>query len=232
MENIRQMRLNTLKQRYPDVYTATMWLKDNRNMFRGVIYDPVMLEINVKDRKNVKYIESIINVKDLVCFICENVDDVSLLKNELCVNRKLRINIAESKASSSVQRSDKPIESIKQYGFYNYAIDFIEGPIPVLNQLCSLYRIHNVPIGNDYTYNNTNLIPNNIRLYFSSKYWWEHCLRNYFFIIFFFLANHRITNTVSKYSDNCSTMSSEITGGNNLLGNSIDQSELIHEKKS
>lgn len=183
MENIREMRLNVLKQRYPDVYTATMWLKDNRDMFSGVIYDPVMLEINVKDRKNAKYIENIVAVKDLTCFICENTDDVGRLKNELCVNRKLKISIAESRSSSSVQRSDKPIASLKQFGFQSYVIDLIEGPIPVLNQLCSLYRIHNVPVGNDYTYNNTNIIPNSIRLYFSSKYW-EHFL-NYFILFNF-----------------------------------------------
>lgn len=169
MENIRQMRLNILKQRYPDVYTATMWLKDNRNMFGGVIYDPVMLEINVKDRKNAKYVENLVPVKDLTCFICEDAQDVSRLKNELCIRMKLRISIAHCKASTSVHRSDKPIENLKQYGFQNYIIDLIEGPIPVLNQLCNLYRAHNVPVGNDYTYNNTNLIPNSIRFYYSSK---------------------------------------------------------------
>lgn len=146
-----------------------MWLKDNRNMFDGVIYDPVMMEINVKDRKNAKYIESIVAVKDLTCFICENTEDVDRLKNELCIKKKLKISIAESKASTTVCRSEQPIENLRKYGFQNYVIDQIEGPIPVLNQLCSLYRIHNVPVGNDYTYNNTNLIPNSLRLYFSSK---------------------------------------------------------------
>lgn len=170
MENIREIRLNVLKQRYPDVYTATMWLKDNRNLFNGVVYDPVMLEINVKESKNVKYIENIVGVKDLICFICEKTEDVSRLKNELCVNRKLKISIAESKASTQVIQSDQPIENIKKFGFQSYVIDQIEGPIPVLNQLCNLYRIHNVPVGNDYTYNNTNIIPNSIRLYFSSTY--------------------------------------------------------------
>lgn len=113
MENIREMRLNVLKQRHPDVYTATMWLKDNRHLFNGVVYDPVMLEINVKDRKNSKYIENIVAVKDLTCFICEDTDDVGRLKDELCVAKKLKISIAESKASTQVIRSDKPIESIR-----------------------------------------------------------------------------------------------------------------------
>lgn len=90
-----------------------MWLKDNRDMFQGVIYDPVLLEINVKDKSNAKYIENIVSVKDLICFICENTEDVSRLKHELCVVKKLKINIAESKPSSSTYRPNKPIESLR-----------------------------------------------------------------------------------------------------------------------
>lgn len=52
------------------------------------------------------------------------------------------------------------------------------------------------------------------------------------YIFFFFnIANHRISNTISKYSDNCSTMTSEISG-KDLLGISVDQTELNNEKRS
>lgn len=84
-------------------------------MFKGAIYDPVMLEINVKDRKNAKYIENIVAIKDLIGFICVETEDVDLLKRELCFNKKLKINIAECKNTAATPRPDRHIDQLK-YG--------------------------------------------------------------------------------------------------------------------
>lgn len=84
-------------------------------MFKGAIYDPVLLEINVKDRKNAKYIENVVAVKDLIGFICVETEDVDLLKKEMCFVRKLKINIAECKNTTATPRPDRPIEQLK-YG--------------------------------------------------------------------------------------------------------------------
>jgi hypothetical protein len=45
----------------------------------------------------------------------------------------------------------------------------IEGPAPILNFLCQLNNMHNVPIGNDEVYKNAGQVPSEIRLFYSSE---------------------------------------------------------------
>lgn len=47
-----------------DVYEATMWLRENRGLFKHHVYDPVCLEINVKNKKYADAIES--NIRNLL----------------------------------------------------------------------------------------------------------------------------------------------------------------------
>lgn len=45
----------------------------------------------------------------------------------------------------------------------------IEGPPPILNYLCQLNHIHNIPVGNDHTYDVASSVPDDIRLFFTCK---------------------------------------------------------------
>lgn len=58
LDNIREQRLQWLKQNDRDVYDAVIWLSNNRNKFKDHVYDPVYLEINVKDLKYADFVEA------------------------------------------------------------------------------------------------------------------------------------------------------------------------------
>merc|ERR1711971_262443 len=64
-----------------DVARGIQWLKDNRHKFDGRVYEPFFMEINVCDpANNAKYLESVIDAKDLVFFAAENFKDFNALR--------------------------------------------------------------------------------------------------------------------------------------------------------
>ena len=99
----------------------------------------------------------------------------------------------------------------------------IEGPMPILNALCRLSGIHSIPVGDDTTFEKSDEISSNIRLYFSSKY--EHFICFLINFILLIIADHSFSKKKSKYSDSVSTSSNFITG-TNMLNITIDQQKL------
>ncbi len=47
MKNIKNERLNKLRTRARDVYTAYQWLDTNRDKFKGEVYDPLCLLVKM-----------------------------------------------------------------------------------------------------------------------------------------------------------------------------------------
>jgi structural maintenance of chromosomes protein 5 len=83
---------------------------------------------------------------------------------------RLNANVVHSPRSDKLMyTSSLPIQQIRQYGFASYLIDVVEGPVPILNILCQLFGIHNIPFGNDEVYNKASHVPNELRSFYSSE---------------------------------------------------------------
>lgn len=210
--NIEKQRLDKLRMSFEDTYKAYEWVRQNRDQFEGHIFDPVLVEINVKDKRNAKFVENVVGIKDLISFICTNKNDMAMLVKKLRNDLGLSVNIAFAEPVEEVEYQPKyPIEDLAQFGFHSYLLDMIEGPAPVLNYLCQLYSIHQIAIGNDYTYQNPTAVPTDIRLFFSTS--------------------HRFSVNVSKYSGAKSSSCSEIHD-RNLLNAAVDTAHLETEKQN
>lgn len=46
LENVKKERLNSLYRVNKLAYVAVEWLEQNRRLFRGRVFDPIMLEVN------------------------------------------------------------------------------------------------------------------------------------------------------------------------------------------
>lgn len=126
--------------------------------------------MNVLESNNAKYLENCISERDLIAFTCEEKDDMSILHQKLRVEQKLNVNMLYSAASNELSfRARNPISKLQRYGFHSYLIDMVEAPVPVLNALCRLYHIHQIPVGSDATYNNNDNLPDYINQFFSSN---------------------------------------------------------------
>lgn len=209
-ESTKAMKLELLKNKYEDTYKGVMWLRNNINLFKGKVYEPLLLEINVKFRENVKHVENCIGERDLIAFACEDVDDMTLLTKKLRVEQRISCNVVHVRpATRVIHRPQISIFDLKGFGGKSYLIDCLEGPFPILNYLCEAYKIQNVLVGSDDLEMNTNELPDSLKL--------------------FFTPDNRITITQSRYSGERSVMSAPITE-RGLLGQQASQRE-IHELK-
>lgn len=197
LNDTQRQRIELLRN-YDDPYAAYEWLKANRQNFQGKIFNPIMVELTVKEKDNAKYVENTIAMKDLTAFVCTDKNDMKQLIKKLRVDMKLQVNIAFSEDTNQLEF--EPLRDIREYpqrfGLYSYLIDMIDGPVPIINYLCNLYRIHEVAVGGDETFKNASMLPNNLRVFFST--------------------NHRFQVVVSKYSGAKSTSSSMIQARNIL----------------
>lgn len=168
--NIKNQRVEKLKSNFEDTYKAYAWLQENRNQFEGHIFDPIIIEINVKSRNDAKYIENTIAIKDLISFTCTKKQDMAKLIKKLRNEMGLAVNVAFVEDSNEIEfKPNYDIKELEQYGFYSYLLDMIQGPIPILNFLCRLYGVHNIAVGDDNTYEIADQIPSQISKFFSSR---------------------------------------------------------------
>ncbi|CAO1426736.1 unnamed protein product [Diamesa hyperborea] len=207
--NIKNQRVEKLKTNFEDTYKAYVWLQDNRDQFEGHIYDPIIIEINVKSKNDAKYIENTIGIKDLISFTCTKKQDMAKLIKKLRNEMSLAVNVAFVEDSNEIEfEPNYDIKELEQYGFYSYLLDMIEGPIPILNFLCRLYGIHNIAVGDDTTYEIADQIPSQISKFFST--------------------NHRFTVSISRYSK-AKSSSCNVISDKNMLNITLDKRE--HEKE-
>ncbi|EMR11466.1 hypothetical protein PNEG_00481 [Pneumocystis murina B123] len=156
LDNVREQRLQWLKQNDRDVFDAVIWLSNNRNKFKDHVYEPVYLEISVRDLKYADFLEACFQKNTYMAFTFLNRDDY-LLFNRILVDskegcgRELRLHTAEFSNTSSpsldMQKQPYISSELKQnFGMDGYLLDFLDGPSPVLNTLCHIANIHRIPV--------------------------------------------------------------------------------------
>uniref|UniRef100_A0A4W3I3Y1 Structural maintenance of chromosomes protein 5 n=1 Tax=Callorhinchus milii TaxID=7868 RepID=A0A4W3I3Y1_CALMI len=146
MMNIKETRL---RDRFRDTYNAILWLRENKDKFKGRIFEPIMLELNMKDSRNAKYIENHIPMNDLRAFVCENQTDMEIFLHEVRDKQRLKVNAVCAPSNSAYLYFYSTFS--KHYGFVSYLRELIDAPAPVMSYLCDQHRVHDVPIGTGKT---------------------------------------------------------------------------------
>ncbi|XP_013875182.1 structural maintenance of chromosomes protein 5 [Austrofundulus limnaeus] len=149
MMNAKEVKL---RGRHRDTHTALQWLRDNRNLFVGNVYEPMMLVINVKDNRFAKYVENHISFNDLRSFVFQRKDDMEKFMTEVRDKLNLKVNsISAPEESCSKRTPSRNIESLRRFGFFTYLREMFDAPDEVMSYLCFQYKVHDVPVGNDQT---------------------------------------------------------------------------------
>ncbi|XP_043259904.1 structural maintenance of chromosomes protein 5 isoform X1 [Colletes gigas] len=166
--NIEAKRLELLRRRSIDTYKAVHWLRENQDKFSGVVHEPILLNINVKNASYAMYLENVIAFRDLIAFVCENKQDMNILLHHLRDKQKLQVNAVHSDPTKRVSMVPTiPLENIKAFGFTHYLVSLIEAPPTIMKYLVNMYNLNNIPIGTTLVDNNMDRIPSTIRCYFS-----------------------------------------------------------------
>lgn len=205
-ESEKERRMEILQQRFPDTYKATLWLRENLQLFSGQVFEPIMMELAVNQIEHAKYIEAAIGLRDLTAFTCTNVEDMNLLMKKLRVEQRLKCNVVHSDAATSIQyHPNAQIAALRHLGARSFLIDSIEGPPPIINYLCQIYKIQNTIIGVDELERNSEQLPQWVQLFFTN--------------------NDRISIHKSKYSSERMLQSTPIVR-NNVFNDRIPPQEL------
>ncbi|XP_076169145.1 structural maintenance of chromosomes 5 isoform X2 [Ptiloglossa arizonensis] len=166
--NIEAKRLQLLREKSFDTYKAVQWLRENHGKFSGIVHEPILLNINVKDVSYAKYLENILAFRDLIAFVCENKQDMNLLLHYLRDQQKLQVNAVHTDPTQLVSMAPTiPLENIKDLGFTHYLVSLIEAPTTIIKYLVTMYKLNHIPIGTNLVDDNIDHVPSNIHYYFS-----------------------------------------------------------------
>ncbi|PWY98174.1 P-loop containing nucleoside triphosphate hydrolase protein [Testicularia cyperi] len=149
LDNVREQRLAALRSADEHVFQATQWLRDpaNQARFQKPVYEPILLEIQLKDTKYAAAVESCIPFVVQKTFVCQTRADYDLFTRELLDKMKLRITVAEVEGiAPEVMRPPLPRHELEAYGFEGFVIDFIEGPRDILVYLCRQSHVQRIPV--------------------------------------------------------------------------------------
>lgn len=165
LDDMMRMKEEKLRTRFRDTYTALMWLRKNQHRFKGNVYEPMMLVINVRDPRYARYVENHIPVNDLRAFVFQKQEDMETFMAEVRDTQNLRVNSVIAPAESCSNRlPSKPIDTLKRYGFFSYLRELFDAPEEVMSYLCHQYRVNDVPVGTEATKNMIERVINEAKL--------------------------------------------------------------------
>ncbi|KAI1294565.1 Structural maintenance of chromosomes protein 5 [Mortierella claussenii] len=148
LDDIRNRRLQTLRHQDSDVFEAVIWLRENRNLFQNHVFEPVCLEINIKNMSHVNAIEFALRAH-LKTFVCQSREDYTTFAREVIDKKRLRVNVIAPTAKEldlNAYNPPVPKNQLRQFGFDCYMLDSVDGPPSLLAALCSKTSIHSIPV--------------------------------------------------------------------------------------
>ncbi|XP_025193514.1 structural maintenance of chromosomes protein 5 [Melanaphis sacchari] len=199
-----------LQRKFPEIWKAIKWLRncDKLTIFRGQVFEPLFTQIELHDQKNAKYIENIINYRDMIAFVFEYGEDMTIFNKIVKQEHWKKIN-SISAPPAHININELPnydINSLRQFGFYTYALDMIQAPSVIRRYLAKNYDMQNIPIGSKEVINNLQRLPSNIG--------------------FFFAGNDQVHIKTSNYTGEKITRQTQISNESQFLLFSVD-SNLI-----
>lgn len=127
----------------PDTCKLWEWVQQNQNQFEGSVFGPPIVECTIKDPRYVDHVESLFQKGVMTSFTVQTKDDFKKLSDQGIARMGLReVNIRTVDYGLDSFRPPVSTEQMKQYGFEGWALDYINGPEPVLAMLCAEAHIH------------------------------------------------------------------------------------------
>eukprot|EP00095_Tigriopus_kingsejongensis_P003200 maker-scaffold50_size457468-snap-gene-0.19 protein:Tk03200 transcript:maker-scaffold50_size457468-snap-gene-0.19-mRNA-1 annotation:"structural maintenance of chromosomes protein 5-like" len=212
LRNVENQKLEILKSlpNGPDALKAMQWLMNNRTMFQGRIYDPIVTQINVIDPEDAVYLENTIPFRELVAFVAEDVEDMNQILRQFRDIMKLKVNVVHSDPNEHPDqfqpaRNEAPLRPI---GFRGWMKDCFTAPDGIKAFLCKTDRLQDIAMFDASAEKNLEKIVE------------EHGVAS------FFVGKSRYRVTTSRYSGQKATTSFTVTR-RNVLNLSADQSREL-----
>ncbi|KYK59898.1 structural maintenance of chromosomes 5 smc5 [Drechmeria coniospora] len=134
--------LNMMKKRFPEQASAWEWVQEHQGEFEKEVFGPPLLNCSIKDDRYSDQVQSLLQNDDFLCFTAQTKGDYKKLTNQLY--RIMSLSVVIRTCSHSIDSFRPPVDATEaaDLGLDGFAVDFLDGPAPVLAMLCAEKRIH------------------------------------------------------------------------------------------
>ncbi|KND87361.1 Structural maintenance of chromosomes protein 5 [Tolypocladium ophioglossoides CBS 100239] len=135
-------QLNFMKKHFPEAATGWEWVQEHQSEFEQEVFGPPMISCSVKDQKYSNQVQALLQNDDFLCFTAQTKNDHKKLTDQLY--RVMSLSVVIRTCSHSRDSFQPPIDrnEAAALGLDGFAVDYIDGPAPVLAMLCAEKRIH------------------------------------------------------------------------------------------
>jgi predicted nucleic acid-binding Zn-ribbon protein len=142
LETQQGQQLNFMRKNFPDLATAWDWIQENKKEFEKEVFGPPMISCSIKDERYSDQVQSLLQGDDFTCFTAQTKNDYKKLSDQLYRVQSLSVVIRSCAQPLSAFQRPVSMDEANELGLDGFAVDFLEGPEPVLAMLCAEKRLH------------------------------------------------------------------------------------------
>lgn len=135
-------QLNLMKRQLPEVASGWEWIQSHQDEFEQQVFGPPMISCSMKDERYSDQVQSLLQRDDFTCFTVQTRNDYLKLSDQLYRQMSLSVTIRTCTNPLSMYRPPVDAATARDLGLDGFAIDFVEGPEPVLAMLCGEKKLH------------------------------------------------------------------------------------------
>lgn len=139
--------LSRLEHQFPDVAAGYKWLMEHKDAFQKEVFAPPALSCNIKDQAYSDLVQSLLQNDDYLCFVTQCKEDHTKLSDQFYRTMGLSVSIRTCSSPLDSFRSPMSSNDIRRLGLDGFAIDYLDGPEPVLAMLCADKGLHRFGVG-------------------------------------------------------------------------------------
>jgi phospholipid N-methyltransferase len=142
LETQQGQQLNFMRKHFPDLVTAWDWIQENKQVFEKEVFGPPMISCSIKDERYSDQVQSLLQADDFTCFTTQTKNDYKKLSDQLYRVQSLSVVIRSCAQPLSAFQRPVSLDEANELGLDGFAVDFVDGPEPVLAMLCAEKRLH------------------------------------------------------------------------------------------
>jgi chromosome segregation ATPase len=143
-------QMSKLEKVSKDTARAWKWVQENLESFEKEVYGPPMITCSITDPRYVDAVESLLRRNDFLTITAQTLNDMKKLSDQFHGVMGLGdITVRQVEEKESHSNDQKPLsqQDFQRAGMEGWAIDYIDGPTPVLDMLCGSGALNQCPIG-------------------------------------------------------------------------------------
>eukprot|EP01134_Creolimax_fragrantissima_P005823 CFRG5823T1 len=140
-------KLEWLRQKSKEAFDATQWLRNNKNLFKEEVYEPVLTQIKLTEPQHQKVVENTIPWPIATAFVAQNADDQETFSRHVLDQQKLQINILRAPPPNTHFQESETKANLARNGFTGILKDLYSAPDAVKRTLCARAHHHDIPVG-------------------------------------------------------------------------------------